>query len=78
MNNDPRLTIVKERYEIAGLKVLMTTYHKETMNRAKKYRAKNQWSEDEADFEIDLALRTENRIISKLKGKILVGTDNLK
>ena len=30
------------------------------------------------DFEIDLALRTENRIISKLKGKILVGTDNLK
>lgn len=54
MNNDPRLTIVKERYEIAGLKVLMTTYHKETMNRAKKYRAKNQWSEDEADFEIDL------------------------
>lgn len=30
------------------------------------------------DFEIDLALRTENRIISKLKGKILVDTDNLK
>lgn len=30
------------------------------------------------DFEIDLALRTENRIISKLKEKILVGTGNLK
>ena len=30
------------------------------------------------DFEIDLALRTENRIISKLKGKFLVDTDNLK
>ena len=39
MNDDPRLTIVKERYDIAGLKILMTTYHQETMKRAIPYRA---------------------------------------
>lgn len=53
MNDDSRLTIVKEKYNIAGLKILMTTYHKETMRRAMPYRTKEAWSEDEADGVID-------------------------
>ena len=36
---DKRLTIVKEKYKIADLKILMTTYHKETMKRAIPYRS---------------------------------------
>lgn len=54
MNNDSRLTIVKERYDIAGLKILMTTYHKETMRRAIPYRSNQDWKEEEADGVIDL------------------------
>ena len=53
MNNDKKLTIVKERYDIAGLKILMTTYHKTTMERALPYRAKKEWKEEEADGVID-------------------------
>lgn len=53
MSKDSRLTIVKEKYDIAGLKILMTTYHKGTMERAMPYRAKVEWSEDEADGVID-------------------------
>ena len=57
MNDDPRLTIVKERYDIAGLKILMTTYHQETMKRAIPYRAETEWREEEADGVIDFGDR---------------------
>lgn len=53
MNNDARLTVIKERYDIAGLKILMTTYHRTTMERALPYRSDRAWSEEEADGVID-------------------------
>ncbi|MCR5737626.1 MAG: hypothetical protein K6G64_08260 [Eubacterium sp.] len=44
----------KERYEIAGLKVVMTLYYNRTRNQAKKYLAKSSWKEEEAEIEISL------------------------
>ncbi len=42
------------KYEIAGLKVLMTTYYNRTKDLASEYLAKTDW--DEPDYEIDLGL----------------------
>lgn len=53
MNKDSKLTIVKDRYNIAGLKILMTTYHQETRKRALPYRSTEAWAEEEADGVID-------------------------
>ncbi len=47
------LTIRKRKYNIAGLKILMTTYHRGTMERAEKYIATEDWDETEADGVID-------------------------
>ncbi len=44
----------KERYEIADLRVLMTTYYRRMQEKAKKYLAKETWDEDQADIEIAL------------------------
>lgn len=53
----------KEKYNIAGLKVLMTTYYEETYKRAKKYIAKDEnWDEKEADIVIDLGNETYEKI----------------
>lgn len=49
-----RLNIVKEKYRIADLNIVMTTYHKETMERAKPYRSEIDFSEEKADGIIDL------------------------
>lgn len=53
MTNNQRLTIVKEKYDIAGMKILMTTYHEQTMKRAIPYRSNGEWGEEEADGVID-------------------------
>ena len=53
----------KEKYNIAGLKVLMTTYYEETYKRAEKYIAKDEnWDEKEADIVIDLGNETYEKI----------------
>lgn len=49
-----KLNIVKEKYNIADLNIVMTTYHKETMERAIPYRTKTDFSEEQADGIIDL------------------------
>lgn len=41
------------RYEIAGLKVLLTTYYDKTRIRSKDYEAKTNWSNCEADIVIE-------------------------
>lgn len=48
-----KMNIVKERYEIADLKLLMTTYYNKTMVQAQPYRAQKMWKEEEADIKID-------------------------
>ena len=64
---DKRLTIVKEKYKIADLKILMTTYHKETMKRAIPYRSDEQWDENEADGVIDLGQEFYEKIYEKFR-----------
>ncbi len=54
MDKNPIMHIRKEKYEIAGIKVVMTTYYDETYNRAEKYISKGNWLEEEADVSIDL------------------------
>ncbi|MBQ2643285.1 MAG: hypothetical protein IJF94_05735 [Eubacterium sp.] len=44
----------KARYEIADLKIVMTTYYEHTKQYAEKYLAKGDWTEDEADEVINL------------------------
>lgn len=51
---DPRLDIVKKKYNIAGLKILMTTYHQRTKFQAEGYVDNKDWTEEEADGVIDL------------------------
>lgn len=53
---DTQLEITKNRYEIADLKVLMTTYYQRTKNQAMPYISKEQWNEAEADGVIDFDL----------------------
>ena len=64
---DKRLTIVKEKYKIADLKILMTTYHKETMKRAIPYRSDEQWDENEADGVIDLGQEFYEKTYEKFR-----------
>lgn len=45
-----------DRYEIAGIKVLMTTYYDRVRQQAKDYLAKGDWSENEADQVLDLGV----------------------
>lgn len=42
----------KQRYEIAGLRVVMTTYYSRMRKKAEAYLAKSQWNEEQADVEI--------------------------
>lgn len=65
MNNNSELTIVKDRYDIAGLKVLMTTYHKITRERALPYISTADWKEDDADVVIDLGQDFYKKIYEK-------------
>lgn len=44
----------KERYEIAGLRVVMTTYYDRMRKKAADYLTKNNWKEEDADVEIFL------------------------
>lgn len=44
---------IRQRYEIAGLKVVLSTYYDRTRQQAEKYLAKEDWTEDKADIEID-------------------------
>lgn len=53
---EPKLDITKERYEIAGLKILMTTYYQRTKRQALPYVSKEHWNEEQADGVIDLGL----------------------
>ncbi len=53
MNSDKGLIIVKEKYDIADLKILMTTYYEQTLERSIPYRSSGQWKEEEADGVID-------------------------
>jgi hypothetical protein len=53
MNDNPNLTITKEKYDIAGLKIIMTTYYKETMKRSIPYRSEEDWPDEMADGVID-------------------------
>lgn len=55
MNNEKSIP-VKEKYDIAGLKILMTTYYEKTRHRAIPYRSKENWSEEKADAVIDLGM----------------------
>ncbi len=48
------MNTIKDRYEIAGLRVVMTTYHEKIRRQALPYLAKSDWSEDEAEVRIDL------------------------
>lgn len=41
---------IRTRYEIAGYKVLMTTYFQRTRRKAEAYRAQTEWSEEDADI----------------------------
>ena len=52
-----QLDICKNKYDIAGLKILMTTYHQRTKRQAKPYLSKKQWDDDKADGVIDLGQR---------------------
>lgn len=45
--------MVKRKYEIAGLKILMTTYHQRTRQQAETYVAKENWDDEHADGIID-------------------------
>lgn len=47
---------LKAKYEIAGLKVLMTTYYDRVREQAKDYLAKTDWDESDADHELDLGI----------------------
>ncbi len=51
---DKDIKVVKDRYEIADLKVVMTTYYERTRRQALPYTAKGEWTEDEADVNINL------------------------
>ena len=53
MGNDSKVTIVRDRYDIAGLKILMTIYYQDNINRVTPYIAKEEWTEEEADGVID-------------------------
>ncbi len=48
------MNTIKDRYEIADLRVVMTTYHEKTRRQALPYLAKSDWSEEEADIQIKL------------------------
>lgn len=50
---EPRLDITKKKYNIAGLKILMTTYHQKTKLQAIEYIDDSEWNEEEADGVID-------------------------
>lgn len=65
MNSDSKLKIVKDRYDIAGLKILMTTYHKTTRERALSYRSNEEWDEDKADGIIDFGQSYYEEIYEK-------------
>ncbi len=59
--------ILKQRYEIAGIRLVMTTYYDRTASQAKEYIARGDWSEEEADECIDFGVdfykeRLENSI----------------
>lgn len=41
------------RYEIAGLKVLLTTYYERTYTQAQQYLAQSEWSVEEADITVE-------------------------
>lgn len=56
------MNIVKDRYEIAGLKCLMTTYYDRTKQQALPYKAQNIWAEEEADVTIDLGQEFYDKI----------------
>lgn len=45
---------IKKKYEIAGLRVVMTTYYDLMREKASKYLAKDNWDEKDADIEIFL------------------------
>lgn len=46
--------IVKRKYEIAGIKILMTTYYQRTKEQAENYVSKIDWDDEQADGIIDL------------------------
>ena len=46
----------KDRYFVAGLKLLMTTYYDRTRKQALSYKSEDIWQENEADIIIDLGL----------------------
>lgn len=49
-----QLDMSKNKYDIAGLKILMTTYHQRTRRQAKPYLSKEWWDDEMADGVIDL------------------------
>ena len=56
----------KEKYNIAGLKVLMTTYYEETYKRAKKYIAKDEKTKKFAFLSSKFSTKTEYKEIFKI------------
>lgn len=46
----------KERYEIAGIRLVMTTYYDRVFFQAQAYVAGDDWREEEADEELDLGI----------------------
>ena len=63
------MEFIKDRYEIAGLKVLMVTYYERTRQQALPYIAKHMWKEEEADAVIDL----DNEFYEKMQEENMQG-----
>lgn len=51
---EERLEFTKNKYNIADLKILMTTYHSKTKKQACPYLSTEEWDEEQADGVIDL------------------------
>ena len=62
--------MTRKRYEIAGYKVVMTTYFQRTRRKAEAYRAQTEWSEDEADIIIDYEPEYLENVQKKSKMKL--------
>lgn len=51
---ETRLNVTKQRYNIADLKIVMTTYHQKTKLQAADYMDDSDWNEEEADGIINI------------------------